>query len=83
MEGNARLKAFLRTERTVADELLRFAKDEQVYLIVAGDYGHSRLGEWLFGGVTRDLLAKKLCVLPVFALIRERAAQRGKTYPRN
>lgn len=25
-------------------------------LIVAGGYGRSRLGEWLFGGVTRDLL---------------------------
>ena len=25
-------------------------------LIVAGAYGHSRLGEWAFGGVTRDLL---------------------------
>jgi nucleotide-binding universal stress UspA family protein len=25
-------------------------------LVVAGAYGHSRLGEWAFGGVTRDLL---------------------------
>jgi nucleotide-binding universal stress UspA family protein len=25
-------------------------------LIVAGAYGHSRLGEWVFGGFTRDLL---------------------------
>jgi nucleotide-binding universal stress UspA family protein len=25
-------------------------------LIVAGGYGHSRFREWLFGGVTRDLL---------------------------
>jgi nucleotide-binding universal stress UspA family protein len=25
-------------------------------LIVAGAYGHSRLGEWVFGGATRDLL---------------------------
>jgi nucleotide-binding universal stress UspA family protein len=25
-------------------------------LIVAGGYGHSRLGEWVFGGVTRGLL---------------------------
>jgi nucleotide-binding universal stress UspA family protein len=23
---------------------------------VTGGYGHSRLGEWVFGGVTRDLL---------------------------
>ena len=27
-------------------------------LVVAGAYGHSRLREWVFGGVTRDLLAK-------------------------
>ena len=26
-------------------------------LIVAGGYGHSRLGEWTFGGVTHELLA--------------------------
>jgi nucleotide-binding universal stress UspA family protein len=25
-------------------------------LIVAGGYGHSRFGEWVFGGVTYDLL---------------------------
>jgi nucleotide-binding universal stress UspA family protein len=25
-------------------------------LIVAGAYGHSRTREWIFGGVTRDLL---------------------------
>jgi nucleotide-binding universal stress UspA family protein len=27
-------------------------------LIVAGCYGHSRIGEWLFGGVTRSLLLR-------------------------
>lgn len=27
-------------------------------LVVAGAYGHSRLGEWAFGGVTRALLAQ-------------------------
>ena len=25
-------------------------------LIVCGGYGHSRFGEWVFGGVTRSLL---------------------------
>jgi nucleotide-binding universal stress UspA family protein len=49
-------KAYLHTERPVASELLRFAEDEKADLIVAGGYGHSRLGEWIFGGVTRDLL---------------------------
>ena len=27
-------------------------------LIVAGAYGHSRLREWVLGGVTRDLLLR-------------------------
>lgn len=27
-------------------------------LVVLGCYGHSRLGEWVFGGVTRDLLGQ-------------------------
>jgi nucleotide-binding universal stress UspA family protein len=33
------------------------AQDEGADLLVAGAYGHSRLGEWMFGGMTRDLLA--------------------------
>ena len=41
----------------VAEEILRLAEREMTDLIVAGAYGHSRLGEWIFGGVTRDLLA--------------------------
>jgi nucleotide-binding universal stress UspA family protein len=41
----------------VATELLHFVRDEQADLIVAGGYGHSRLGEWIFGGVTHALLA--------------------------
>jgi nucleotide-binding universal stress UspA family protein len=41
----------------VAAELLRQVQDEKADLIVAGGYGHSRLGEWIFGGVTHELLA--------------------------
>jgi nucleotide-binding universal stress UspA family protein len=56
--------AYLHTQRAVADEILRFAKDEKADLIVAGGYGRSRVGEWMFGGVTRDLLAGgSLCCL--------------------
>ena len=40
-----------------AAELLHVVKEEKADLIVAGGYGHSRLGEWIFGGVTRELLA--------------------------
>lgn len=49
-------KIYLRTQQSAAHELLRFTKDEKADLIVAGGYGHGRLGEWIFGGVTRDLL---------------------------
>ena len=31
--------------------------EERADLLVAGCYGHSRLGEWMFGGMTRELLA--------------------------
>jgi nucleotide-binding universal stress UspA family protein len=44
------------SENSVASELIRMAKTEGADLIVTGAYGHSRLGEWIFGGVTRDLL---------------------------
>jgi len=40
----------------VADQLVNFARADGADLIVTGGYGHSRLGEWIFGGVTRDLL---------------------------
>jgi nucleotide-binding universal stress UspA family protein len=36
--------------------LAQIAKDLKADLIVAGAFGHSRLREWAFGGVTRDLL---------------------------
>ena len=41
----------------VAAELLHIVQEERADLIVAGSYGHSRLGEWIFGGVTHELLA--------------------------
>ena len=50
-------KVYLQTKQSVAGELLRFTRDAGADLIVAGGYGHSRLGEWAFGGVTRDLIA--------------------------
>ena len=57
-------KAYLHTKEPVSDELLRFAQDEKADLVVAGAYGHSRLGEWVFGGVTRDLMRNSLiCTL--------------------
>lgn len=47
-----------------ADALIRLAQEEGADLLVTGAYGHSRLGEWIFGGMTRALLAKSpLCCL--------------------
>lgn len=40
-----------------ADVLQSAARDAGADLIVCGAYGHSRLGEWVFGGVTASLLA--------------------------
>jgi nucleotide-binding universal stress UspA family protein len=37
--------------------LLQMAAMQDAGLIVAGGYGHARFREWVFGGVTRDLLA--------------------------
>jgi nucleotide-binding universal stress UspA family protein len=46
-----------RARGPVGTELLHLVRDEGADLIVAGGYGHSRLGEWIFGGVTHELLA--------------------------
>ena len=40
----------------VADEIMKVAEQEQADLIVSGAYGYSRMREWMFGGVTRELL---------------------------
>lgn len=40
----------------VTEELFRVVSTEHIDLLVAGAYGHSRLGEWVFGGVTDALL---------------------------
>ncbi|MCJ2042952.1 universal stress protein [Methylobacterium sp. J-078] len=50
------------THREVVDDagtgeaILRFVAREDADLLVMGAYGHSRLREWMFGGVTRDIL---------------------------
>jgi nucleotide-binding universal stress UspA family protein len=33
-----------------AHQLVRLPKERDANLIVTGAYGHSRLGEWIFGG---------------------------------
>jgi nucleotide-binding universal stress UspA family protein len=57
-------KTVLRPQGPTSDQLKNVAKDEGADLIVAGAYGHTRLGEWIFGGVTRDLLrTSQVCCL--------------------
>jgi len=47
-----------------AAQLLRAAREWGADFIVAGSYGHARMREWAFGGVTHDLLRqRKLCCL--------------------
>jgi nucleotide-binding universal stress UspA family protein len=54
VEGRAKIvKA---DERMAARELQACADTAEADLIVGGAYGHTRLGEWFFGGVTLDLL---------------------------
>jgi nucleotide-binding universal stress UspA family protein len=49
---------------SVADQLVKFASAEGADLVVTGGYGHSRLGEWMFGGVTCELLkSSPVCCL--------------------
>lgn len=46
---------------SVVEELMRVASLNGADLIVAGAYGHSRLREWAFGGVTDELLHRPGC----------------------
>ena len=61
---NAVPRAVLHQQGSGAAQLLKFAQEEGADLIVTVAYGHSRLGEWILGGVTRDLLAtSSICCL--------------------
>ncbi len=47
-----------------AGSLARMVKDLDADLLVAGAFGHNRLREWVWGGVTQDLLLNpQLCCL--------------------
>jgi nucleotide-binding universal stress UspA family protein len=52
----AEARVVLAPVEVASKELQIAAEDIGADLIVAGGYGHSRLGEWVFGGVTRNLL---------------------------
>ena len=49
---------------SASGDLLRVVEEQSVDLIGAGAYGHTRLGEWIFGGMTEDLLTQSpVCCL--------------------
>ncbi|MBO0902222.1 universal stress protein [Jiella sonneratiae] len=50
--------------RSVEDVLCQHAGDVSAEMIVMGAYGHSRLREWIFGGVTRSMIDRP--PLPLF-----------------
>jgi len=61
---NAIPHVILREQGQGAAQVVELAQEESADLLVTGAYGHSRLGEWIYGGVTRDLLAtSSICCL--------------------
>lgn len=47
-----------------AKQLIAFAQDAGADLLVSGAYGHGRIGEWILGGMTRDLIkTSPMCCL--------------------
>jgi nucleotide-binding universal stress UspA family protein len=61
------IAASTRVEPSVGDagsQLEAIASEARIDVIVAGAYGHTRLHEWIFGGVTRHLLQHSpICAL--------------------
>ena len=61
------VQASARVELSAGDagsQLDAIASEARIDVIVAGAYGHTRLQEWIFGGVTRHLLRQNsTCVL--------------------
>jgi nucleotide-binding universal stress UspA family protein len=53
---DAKVIRFPMAEISVTDAMLSYAADIGADLLVAGGYGHSRLREFVLGGVTRELL---------------------------
>ena len=61
---DAKALAISSNDQSIAEQLLAYAKANEVGLIVLGGYGHARMREWIFGGVTRSLLrTSQVCCL--------------------
>ena len=60
----ATLSTIVKNQVPAAQRLLDYAAPMGAGLIVAGAYGHTRLTEWVLGGVTRSLMSDShVCVL--------------------
>jgi nucleotide-binding universal stress UspA family protein len=60
VKGGSRV--MVRQEGSGAAQLIEIAQEERADL--TGAYGHSSLGEWVFGGMTRELLSSSpICCL--------------------
>jgi nucleotide-binding universal stress UspA family protein len=55
-EVNAEVKRIAKADLEVEDALLSYVADSAADLMVMGGYGHSRLREFILGGVTRGIL---------------------------
>ena len=53
----AEVKVIASPEIDIVDTILSYAADQSVDLLVMGGYGHSRMREFMLGGVTRGILA--------------------------
>jgi len=60
---HAELRAEPRGNGGIAEKLVSYAVENGMSYIVMGGYSHSRAGEFIFGGVTRELL--KQCPVPL------------------
>jgi nucleotide-binding universal stress UspA family protein len=52
----AKSEALAAADESVAQRLIALARQKSAGLIVMGGYGHARLREWAFGGVTQEML---------------------------
>ena len=58
------VKRMAKGDLTIEDVILSYAADSSADFVVMGGYGHSRLREFILGGVTRGILASM--TIPVF-----------------
>ncbi|GJL80513.1 MAG: universal stress protein UspA [marine bacterium B5-7] len=61
--ANATSQSMTRSEGSVADRIMAYAREVDADLIIKGAYTHSRLRALIFGGVTSDIFSKS--TLPV------------------